>query len=101
MNLKATPKGVAFFAAIFKKTDITRRERPPCRSPDAVGIGNPAALRRRDVGDAVPYGYQKCSINSVGNAVPGVPGDREGRPYAISQAPRRGGALSRLPNMSS
>ena len=62
------------------------------------GIGNPAASRRRDVEGAVPYGYQKCSINSVGNAVPGVPGDRKGRPYAISQGhPRRGGALTRPP----
>ena len=52
--------------------------------PDAKGIGKTAALRRRDVEDAVPYGYQKCSFNSVGNAVPGVPGDRKGRPYAMA-----------------
>ena len=34
--------------------------------------------------------------NPVGNAVPGVPGDRKGRPYAI-RAHRRGGALTRPP----
>ena len=32
----------------------------------------------------------------VGNAVPGVPGDRKGRPYAI-RTHRRGGALTRPP----
>ena len=61
------------------------RERPPCRSPDAPGIGKPAALRRRAIHESpLRVGAVWTEMKTVGNAVPGVPGDPEGRPYAMA-----------------
>ena len=63
------------------------------------GIGKPAALRRRAIHESPPrVGAAWIKMKPVGNAVPGVPGDRKGRPYAISQGhPCRGGSWTRLP----
>ena len=57
------------------------------------GIGKPAATRRWAIHESpLRVGAAWIERKPVGNAVPGVPGDRKGRPYAISQGhPRRGG----------
>ena len=60
-----------------------------CNRPiPGVVSGTPAASRRRAIHESpLRVGAVWIEMKPVGNAVPGVPGDREGRPYAISQAP--------------
>ena len=83
------PQGGGFFAIVGNGL----RAVPPM--PD--GIGKPAALRRRAIHESpLRVGAAWIERKPVGNAVPGVPGDRKGRPYAI-RTHRRGGALTRPP----
>ena len=56
-----------------------------------------AASRRRAIHESpLRVGAAWIERKPEGNAVPGVPGDRKGRPYAI-RTHRRGGALTRPP----
>ena len=71
--------------------DGIRRERPPCRSPDAAGIGIPAASRRWDVEDAVPYDFTKlCNRIRRGGALTRPPPQRGGK------IPSPGGRVARV-----
>ena len=48
------------------------------------GIGKTAALRRRAIHESpLRGGAAWIEMKPVGNAVPGIPGDRKGRPYGV------------------